>query len=130
MTTICRFVVSNCLCWHCLERSSIAGRCLDKKIKVCDKYLHCEIACPCDYWGKKIISGAVSLNRTLHSTCGERKGVLLLIIPIKIYTPQGQKRVYALIDTGSEEMLISKRLYTELSLKGNTHPKISLLPLT
>ena len=72
MTTRCRFVVSNCLCWHCLERDHIAGRCPDKKIKVCDKYLHCEIACPCNYRGKKFISGAVSINQTLHSTCGER----------------------------------------------------------
>ena len=30
----------------------------------------------------------------------------------------GKKRVYALIDTGSEETLISKRLYHELNLKG------------
>jgi hypothetical protein len=35
-----------------------------------------------------------------------------------VYTARGQKRVYALIDTGSEETLISKKLYTELSLEG------------
>ena len=94
MTARWRFVLSNCLCWHCLEEERIAGWCLDKKIKVCDRYSHCEIACPCDYQGKKFISGAVSINRTLNSICGERRGVCLPIIPIKIYTPRGQKRVY------------------------------------
>ena len=42
----------------------------------------------------------------------------LPIIPINIYTPRGQKRVYDLIDTGSEETLMSKRLYNELNLNG------------
>ena len=101
-----------------VSEGHVARGCPDKRIKVCDRYSHCEIACPCDYRGKKFISGAASVNRTLHSICGERKGVRLPIIPIKIYTPRGQKRVYALIDTGSEETLISKRLYTELDLKG------------
>ena len=80
--------------------------------------MHCEIACPCDYQGKKLISGAVSVDRMLHSTCGDRKWVCLPIVPIKIYTPRGQRKVYVLIDTGSEETLISKKLYNELNFKG------------
>ena len=115
MTARCHFVMSNRLCWHCLERGHMARGYSNKSIKVCDKFSHCEIACPCNYRGKRFISGAVSVNRALHSTCGERKGVRLPIIHIKIYTPRGQKRVYALIDTGSEETLISQRLYNELN---------------
>ena len=61
MTARCRFVVSNRLCWHCLEKGHIAKGCPDKKIKVCDRYSHCEIACPCDYRDKKFISGAVGV---------------------------------------------------------------------
>ena len=75
MTARCRFVLSNCLCWNCLEEGHISRGCVDKKIKVCDRYSHCEIACPCDYQGKKFISVAVSINRTLNSICWERKGV-------------------------------------------------------
>ena len=41
----------------------------------------------------------------------------LAYCPVKIYTPRGQRRVYALIDTGSEENLISRKLYNELNLK-------------
>ena len=40
------------------------------------------------------------------------------IIPVNVYTARGRKRVYALLDTGSEETLISKQLYSELGFKG------------
>ena len=109
------FVMSYRLCWHCLERGHIASNCTNNKIKACDKYLHCEIACSCDYRGKKFISGAISVNRSFHSTCGERQ-VRLPILQIKTYTPWGERRVYALIDTGSEESLISRKLYQDLNL--------------
>ena len=89
MTTRCRFVTSYRLYWHCLERGHVALQCPNKQIKACDKYLHCEIACPCDYWGKKMISGAVSVNMALNSINGERKGVRLPILPFRIYTPLG-----------------------------------------
>ena len=56
------------------------------------------------------------MNRSFHSTCGKRKGVRLPILLIKKYTPSGEKRVYAFIDTGSEETLISKKLYKEMNL--------------
>ena len=102
MTARCRFVAGNRLCWRCLEGGHRARGCLDMKIKVCDRYLHCEIACPCDYRGKKFVSGAASIHRSFHNLCGKRIGVRLPILPVKIYTPRGQKRVYALIDTGSE----------------------------
>ena len=116
LTARCHFVMSYRLCWHCLERGPIAANRPNNKIKACDKYLHCEIACSCDYRGKKFISGAISVNRSFHSTCGERKGVLLPILPIKMYTPRGKRRVYALIDMGSEESLISRKLYREMNL--------------
>ena len=118
LTARCRFVMSYRLCWRCLERGHIAANCPNNKIKACDKYLHCEIACSCDYRGKKFISGAISVNRSFHSTCGERKGVRLPILPIKIHTPRGERRIYALIDTGSEESLISRKLYREMDLQG------------
>ena len=84
-------------------------KCPNNKIKACDKFLHCEITCSCDYRGKKFISGAISVNQSFHSTYGERKGARLPILLIKMYTPRVEKRVYALIDTGSEETLISKK---------------------
>ena len=59
--------------------------------------------------------GALSVNRCV---CGEHKGVRLPILPVRIYTPRGDKIVYALINTGSEECLISKKLYRELNLYG------------
>ena len=110
ITARCRFVVSQRLCWRCLKKGHIARRCTNKEIKACDRYLHSEIACPCDYRGKKFISGSASVNRSLNNFCKDRKGVRLPILPIKVYTARGQKRVYALIDTGSEETLISKKL--------------------
>ena len=78
MTARCRFVVSHHLCWLCLEWGHIAGRCPDKRIKVCDKYFHCEIACPYNYWAKKFISSPVLPNRTLHGACGEKKWYIYL----------------------------------------------------
>ena len=62
--------------------------------------------------------GSLSVNRSLHSVCGERKGLRLPILPVRIYTPSGYNVVYTLIDTGSEECLISKKLYRELNLYG------------
>ena len=88
MTARCRFVISYQLCWRYLKRGHIAGKCPDKKINVCDKYLHCEIACPCDYKGKKFVSGTVSVNRSFHSICRERKRGRLPILPKKNYTPR------------------------------------------
>ena len=87
MTARCRFVTSYRLCWRCLERGHVVLQCPNKQIKGCNKYLHCEIACPCDYRGKKMIVGAVLVNRAFHSVSGERKGVHLPIFPVKIYTP-------------------------------------------
>ena len=74
MTTRCHFVISYRFCWRSLERGRIAGKCSNKKIKTCDKYLHCEIACLCDYRGKKFISGVIFVNRFFQSSCGEREG--------------------------------------------------------
>ena len=74
LTARCRFVMSYGLCWHCLERIHIAASCPNNKLKACDKYSHSEIVCSCDYRGKKFISGAVFVNKSFHSTCGERKG--------------------------------------------------------
>ena len=42
----------------------------------------------------------------------------MLVLPVNIYTASGQKRVYALLDTGSEECLVSRQLYSELGFKG------------
>ena len=111
-------MVSQQLCWRCLRKGHIARRCTNKEIKVCDKYLHCEIACPCNYRGKKFISGSASVNRSLNSFCRDRKGVRFPILPIKVYTARGQKRVHGLIDTDSVETLTSKKLYAELNLEG------------
>ena len=67
---------------------------------------------------EKNISGALSVNRSFHSVCGERKGVRLPILPVRVYTPSGYKVVYALIESGNEECLVSKKLYRELNLYG------------
>ena len=88
MTNRCRFITSYRLCWRCLERGHVALQCPNKKIKACDKYLHCEIACTCDYRGKKMISATVSDNRAFHSISSESKGVRLPILPVNIYTPR------------------------------------------
>ena len=40
------------------------------------------------------------------------------ILPVNVYTPKGYKRVYALLDSGSEECLVSRELYSEMGLKG------------
>ena len=74
MTARCRFVGSHRLCWRCLERGHIDGRCPEKGIKVCDKYLHCKIACPCDYRGKKFISGASPLIGLCIVLVGKERG--------------------------------------------------------
>ena len=64
-----------------------------------------------------MILGAVSVNRALHSISGERKGVRLPILLVKIYIPRGEKRVYVLIDTGLDENLLSRKLYGEMNLQ-------------
>ena len=48
----------------------------------------------------------------------ERGGVVCQYCPIKIYAPRGERRIYALIDTGLEETSISKKLYREMNLQG------------
>ena len=106
ITNKSRFISSFILCWRYIERNHVAFKCPDVNIKACDNFLHCEIACLCDYRGKKLLSGVVLVNRTFHSICEEKKGVRLPILPIKIYIPRDEKRVYALIDMGSEETLI------------------------
>ena len=118
MTVRCRFVRDKYLCWRCLKHGHIARFCARRDIKSCDKYRHCEVACPCDYAGRKFISGVVSVNRSLSNRCEKRAGVRLPILPVNVYTPRGYKRVYALLDTGSEECLVSRELYSELGLKG------------
>ena len=74
MTNRCRFITSYRLCWRCLERGHVALQCPNKKIKACDKFLHCEIACPCDYRGKKMISGAVSVIGLFIASAAKEMG--------------------------------------------------------
>ena len=59
-----------------------------------------------------------AVQRSLHSACGTRSGVRLPILAVRICTSRGSKLVYALLDSGSEESLISKKLYNELNLNG------------
>ena len=40
-----------------------------KNIKACNKFLHCKLVCTCNYDGKKINSGALAVQRSLHSPC-------------------------------------------------------------
>ena len=118
MTARCRFVRNNRLCWRCLKVGHYARYCTCRDIKCCDKFRHCEIACPCVYVGRKFISGVMSVNRSLSNRCEKRKGVRLPVLPVNVYTARGHKRVYALLDTGSEETLVSRQLYSELGFKG------------
>ena len=47
-----QFLMCNSLCWHCFERGHRAFQCRSSRIKNCDKYLHCELVCTCEYKGK------------------------------------------------------------------------------
>ena len=76
---------------------------------------------------EKNISGSLAVQRSLHNACANRSGVRLPILPVHVYTSRDSKLVYALLDTASEETLISKRLYNELNLKW-VHQMYCLLP--
>ena len=83
MTARCRFVVSRRLCWRCLREGHVARGCPDKRIKVCDRYSHCEIACPCDYHGKKSYQGPLLLIALYIVFAGKEGGFIYLFSPLK-----------------------------------------------
>ena len=76
------------LCWHCMELGHIASKCKNKKIKACDRYFFVNWFVPVSIKEKNILE-ALSVNRSLHSVCGECKRVRLPILPVWIYTPSG-----------------------------------------
>ena len=47
-----------------------------------------------------------------------KSSLRLPILPVWVYSPEGSKLVYALVDSGSEESLISRSLLEELKLLG------------
>ena len=53
-----------------------------------------------------------------HSSAMGKSGVRLPILPVQVYSSKGSKLVYALVDCGSEESLISINLFEELKLLG------------
>ena len=47
-----------------------------------------------------------------------KSGVRLPILPVRVYSSKGSKLVYALVDSGSEESLISRCLFEEFKFIG------------
>ena len=79
---------------------------------------HSNLVCLCKFDGKKVISSAAkvcNLNTKSPSVgCNAR----MPILPVRVSTPNGNKIVYALIDSGSQESLVSKKLCSELKING------------
>ena len=61
----------------------------------------------------------MSVQRPCNNNCtANRWGLRFPLLPVRVYTSRGSKLVYALLDSGSEESLVSKSLYDELKMKG------------
>ena len=70
---------------------------------------------------EKIVSGflAVAVKKAYsNSRAMGNSEVRLPVLPVRVYLLKGSKLVYDLIDSGSEETLVSKSLYQELKLCG------------
>ena len=119
MATRIRIVLDNGLCWRCLGPKHRAFQCTVRDIDACSRCLHHKLVCNCNYSGKKLVSGSLAVEKSCaHSRALGKTGVRLPVLPIRVYSPRGSKLVYALLDSGSEETLISKSLYDELKLCG------------
>ena len=53
-----------------------------------------------------------------HSKSMGKSGVRLPVLRIRVYSHKGSKLVYVLLDSGSEDTLISRTLFNELKLGG------------
>ena len=118
MATRVRIVLDNGLYWCCLGPRHWAFQCMTRDIDPCRRWLHNKLVRNCNYSGKKMISGSLAVEKACSHSRVLGKWVRLPILPVRVYSPKGSKLVYALIDSGSEETLISKSLYDELKLCG------------
>ena len=64
----------------------MALKCPNNKIKACNKFLQCEIAYPCEYRGKQMISGVMSVIGPFTALATRGRGFRLPILPVRIYT--------------------------------------------
>ena len=63
MATRIRIVLDNGLCWRCLGPKHRAFQCTARDIDACSRWLYDKLVCNCNYSGKKLISGSLTVEK-------------------------------------------------------------------
>ena len=122
----CKFATSNNLCFTCLKISHASNRCRFRsspRAEGCKKNHHA-LLCSCE--GETVVKSCVeealkkvsSIVNRVASGVGE-VGARLHVLPVVVSNERGdEKEVYAMLDSGSEESLLSKEVADFLELPG------------
>ena len=105
------FVFKKRWCWRCFSDNHFANCCTDINSAVASdcKRGHSDLVCRCKFDGKKIISSAAKVCNLNMKSPSVGCNACMPVLPVRISTPNGNKIVYALINSGSQEILVSKK---------------------
>ena len=122
----CKFTTSNNLCFTCLRISHANNSCRFRSLPRADgcKKNHHALLCSCE--GETVVKSFVeeapkkvsSIVNRVASGVGE-VGARLHVLPVVVSNERGdEKEVYAMLDSGSEESLLSEEVADFLELPG------------